>query len=458
MTSHIEIVNNTLLPFEIDVVKSEETHCIGECIPRSKQLDSVVPASVGDGSGVDSKKTKRFSVPIPLLTDFSKDWESYGSGTITLRLKPRIKNAENGPDDNHLLSGKVDVTASLQELRRSSHGRLRTATEVTCRSHDQLGLNVHPFAVQVVLSSTLVANDQVSLLVSLEPRAVIQNNMPVAMKVCTPMPQTFSTAKEEMGETQDVTYALEPHDRVEVFTPGPSIAVTVRPRDHPVAGNELDWMDAGWVDLPLVPEFSLQDPIVSLLPFANSGTSRPRRELGAEIFIVEGRKALNSIGASSKQMDNSISPRSNNRVDTRRGKERDENDALSFFLTVCHYGVDHTGTLLFEQAMPAQHQANAQTLRTMAVLWQSDKNVNDLTRSGVQRSFLDEAESFISGGDSMRNVSRNVAPQPLGAFASPRHRRRVSLLASSDVPICLLQMTMDGDEGLKRTLVSISFA
>ncbi|KAL3923709.1 MAG: hypothetical protein SGILL_001499 [Bacillariaceae sp.] len=458
LTSHVEIVNNTLLPFEIDVVTNEESHCIGKCIPRSKQVDALVPASVGDGSGVDSKKTKRFSVPIPLLSDFCKDWESYGSGKVTLRLKPCINDASSGLDDNHRLTGKVDLAASLLELRRSNKGRLRTKTETICKSHDHLGLSVHPFAVQVVLSSILVADEQVSLRVSLEPRAIIQNRIPVAMKIRTPMPQTFSTAKKEEGETQDVTYALEPYDRVEVFTPGPSIAVTVRPRDHPVAGNELDWMDAGWVDLPLVPEFSLQDPIVSVLPFANAGKtgpSRTRPELGAEILIVEGRKTLNTmIGSSSKQAEGPTSPRLNNRPDTRHSE--DDNGPLSFFLTVCHYGIDHTGTILFEQVMPAQNQATAQTLRTMAVLWQSDKNVNDLTRSGVQRSFLDEAESFISGGDSIRNISRPAtAPQPLGAFASPRHRRRVSLLANSDVPMRLLQMTMDGDEGLKRTLVSL---
>jgi vacuolar protein sorting-associated protein 13A/C len=460
LTSYVEIVNETLLPFEIDIVKNNEGHFVGECIPKRKQMDAMVPASVGDGSGVDSKKTKRFSVPVPLLSDFCKDWESYGSGTVTLRLRPSITKAESGIDNNHQPSGNVDLTASIIELRRSNKGRLRTKVEVTCRSHDQLGMNVHPFVLQVVLSMQLLADEQVSLSVSLEPRAIIQNRIPLAMKVRTPMPQTFSTAKKEEGETEGVTYALEPQDCVEIFTPGPSIAITVRPRDHPVAGNELDWMDAGWVDLPLVPEFRLQDPIVSMLPFSNAGETGPSssgREIGAEIFIVEGRKALNAIGDSlSKRSESpaSISLRVNSRQET--GRSMEDKEPLSFFLTVCQYGVDHTGTILFEQVIPPQTQATAQTLRTMAALWQSEKTVNNLTHSGIHRSFLDEAESFVlGGGESTRNISRYGEPQPLGAFASPQHRRRVSLLSNSDIPIRLLQMTMDGDEGLKRTMVCL---
>ncbi|KAL3923118.1 MAG: hypothetical protein SGILL_001838, partial [Bacillariaceae sp.] len=463
LSSHLEVENNTLLPFDIDFVTNHESHYVGKCTPKGKHADVNVPSAVGGAtSGIDSRKSKTFSVPIPLLSAFDKDWESYGSATVTLRLKPSITGVENCLDNSHELSGKVDLAASVLELRRSSKGILKTKADVTCRSHEQLGISVHPFALQVVLTAMLVADEQVRMIVSLEPRAIIQNRMPVAMKLRTPMPHTYSVSKKQERENKEVTYELEPQDRVELFTPGPSVAITVRPRDTPIAGNELGWIDAGWVDLPLVPEFSLLDPIVSILPFATNASAGPTRfgrDQGAEIFIVEGRKALSNMAESSLNQTEGgpSSPRYNNRQEKRKNQQDEE--PLSFFLTVCTYGVDHTGTILFEQVSGAQNQAQA--LRTMASLWQSDRNIKDIA-SSAHRSFLDEAESLITGsslipgGDSSRHLSRHIAPQPLGAFVSPRHRRRVTLMANSNVPICLLQMTMDSDEGFKRTMVSLS--
>jgi len=458
LTTHVEIVNRTLLPFEVEVVdQNDESHRVGRCLAKNTQLDTSTPSTVPSGDGVDSKKSKSFSIPIPLLTGFCKDWESRGKGKLTLRLIPLISEFEKSAHAVEL-SGKFDLMASLLELRRAPDGLIKSNMEVTCRSHE-LGREIHPFSLQVVLSMMLVADENVVITVSLEPRAVIENRIPLPMKFRTPMPQTFSKSRKEEVENKETTYELEPDARIEVFTPGPSIAMTMRPRDTPVAGNELGWMEAGWVDLPLVPEFRLQDPIVSELPFANERerqigeTNRARAE-GAEVFIVEGSDALESMldTTSPKNTDSQDSPPPipANNLQSRRSTSIDE--TLSFFLTVCYYGVDHTGSILFEQVMSASHNG----LQMMTSLWQSERSISDLSQSKRllgANSFLDEFDVFSGPDASQRRLSQaRLHPRPLGAFSSPRHRRRISLLSNARSPIRLLQMTMEGDEGLRRTL------
>ena len=374
---------------------------------------------------------------------------------MTLNLLPLITDPDSNGEIIALLSGKVDLAASLQEIRRSPNGHITSNHEVTCRSVEQSSNGVHSFTLRVLLSMTLVADEYVVINVALEPRGIIENKVPVAMKIRTPMPQTFSTSKSQEAANKEITYDLEPDARVEVFTPGPSIAITVRTRDNPVAGNELGWMEAGWVDLPLVPEFRLQDPIVSSLPFADArqqaiGDSTHFRNNGAEVFIVEGSEALATMAENgvlgnpeSRQIP---SPTSADYLQSRRRKTVD--GPSSFFLTVCHYGVDHTGNILFEQVQSASNPG----LHMMTSLWQSERSTNnDMNNSKTLasgRSLWDDPS--ISGSV----VSRRAPPEPLGAFSSPRNRRRITLLSNARQPIRLLEMTMEGSEGLRRTLVS----
>jgi hypothetical protein len=55
----------------------------------------------------------------------------------------------------------------------------------------------------------------------------------------------------------------------------------------------------------------------------------------------------------------------------------------------------------------------------------------------------------------VKRPSIQTIPRPFSAFASKRHRRRITLLPSGNVPLRILQMTMDGDAGFKTSMVSI---
>lgn len=449
LTTHIEIVNNTLLPFEVKVVANGGSTPVGLSVPKIRHVETGITDSLGTTSGIDSRKTRSFSIPIPLLEDFSKDWESYGSGTITLRLNPVIDDSEKRDSSNRLLSGKVDLTATLLDLKRSPKGFVFKRADVTCRSHEDSDRSTHPFTLQVCLKLSLIDDEHVVMIVELEPRAVIQNATPLPLTVRTPMPQTYSTAKMSIEDNQESSYELEPEKRIEVFTPGPSIAILLRPCDSPVAGNALGWIEAGWVDLPLAPEFSLQDPIVSVLPFSNN-ESNATNGIGAEIMVVEGQKSLDAMNGFAKSQDSGnspASPRSASNSELQGDANITADAPLTFFLTVRNYGVDHTGFLLFDQATGITNH----TTRMMSSLWMSERNI-DFSRSSMHHSFIDDIEAF-TGLDTSRNLSRRMSPQPLGAYASLQRRRRVSLLPNPSYPIRLLQMTMDGEDGYLRTMV-----
>jgi hypothetical protein len=278
--------------------------------------------------------------------------------------------------------------------------------DVTCRPEIQSGRPCDPFVLQVSLTITLLDKEHLSYHVFLQPRAVIENKMPVAISLKTPMPHTFSLSSSDDSSGKDVIHNLGPDGRVEVFTPGPSLAVTAKTSDMPVGGTTLGWMDGGWIDLPLVPEFQLPEPLTCIFPFAADPDPLARAGArGSEFIIAEGIDALEELllrGTQTKQPDPELAGVKLTSVG---------NSVRTFFVTVCFYAVDHTGDLLFE-------------------------SISLPTASMTRRS------------------SMQIMSKPFSAFASSRHLRRISLLPSSNTPIRLLQLTMDGDEGVRRSTVS----
>ena len=263
------------------------------------------------------------------------------------------------------------------------------------------------------------------------------------------VPQTFSTCEKEMNEDHnETTYLINPNDRVEIFTPGPSIAITTRTRDSPVAGHNLGWLDGGWVDLPLMREFSLPDPIISTLPLdVNQSLSVDRdspRGLGAEFFIVEGKERLGAIADMDSRKSKTES--SKTRVKAKHAGWRNKSiteEQLTFILTVRNYGVDHTGGILFEQGSMSDG---------LSPPWQSNRTSAIETQKGRNSRLLNE---FSDARNSLKAKRlRGQIPLPLGAFSSPVYGRRISLLPNAQSPIRLLQMTIEGTEGFRRTMVS----
>jgi hypothetical protein len=404
------------LPFRISGKCDGVTRPIGICRP-DKQIDLDKSALRTSNEGATSRDSSSFSIPINCLADFAKNWKDNGQAWVTFTISPDLPEIATEYKSTKL-SGTFEFLVRLQDLKKSRNGFVIRKVDVMCRADPQVGRSVDPLVVQVQLKMILGDELHPQVEVCLEPRAIVENKIPVGIQIRTPMPHTFcSSAQASVIKEKDSFYVLRPGDRIEVFTPGPSIAVTLRISEKPVAGSSLDWLDEGWIDLPLVSQFRLLEPISCLFPFSNDDSVAQvgYGARGNEFYIAEGFESLIELGAIENEAKGSISPSKTPET------QRSTNEAFpqrTFFVTVRYYGVDHTGDILFEQT----------------------------TNGDLSSSFSD----IRGGGRRKASGSR-----PFSAFASARHRRRISLLPAGDVPIRLLQLTMEQDVGWRRSMVSL---
>lgn len=414
LSSHVGVLNNTSLPFTLSVLVDGFQNDVGTCMANNQVKVSNTALSTKEG--LASKESHNFSIPIDLLRAFNEEWVNSGKSSVSLTISPSLINQPKTPG-NIKLSGVVDVTASLRQLKRSGDGCFISKSDVTCRPGGA-DRTIYPLVVQVLLKMILVDDAHVYIDVCLEPLAIIENKVPVEMKIRTPMPHTFSSSPKDDVLGEDVIYLLSPGDRIEVFTPGPSIALSMKTSDNPVAGNRLDWLDGGWVNLPLDTAFSLPEPISCFMPFISSSGDLQRNRIsrGSEFFIAEGFESLAELAANNDGKSSVKSPSSPAEASVSPSSTR---PLRTFYVTVCYYGVDHTGDILFEQA-------------------------------GTTNDNLGSSRNF--GSSSFRQKPLN----PFSAFASKRHHRRISLLPSGKVPLRIMQLTMDGVEGVTRSMVSQS--
>ena len=67
---------------------------------------------------------------------------------------------------------------------------------------------------------------------------------------------------------------MKPFGSIEIFTPGPSVAISMSCADLPIAGTATDWMSGGWLDIPLGSRKRLPEPIKLIFPFKTASLVR----------------------------------------------------------------------------------------------------------------------------------------------------------------------------------------
>ncbi|CAJ1900951.1 unnamed protein product [Cylindrotheca closterium] len=372
LTSNVSVFNHSSIPFAISVGMIDP-QSIGTCVAHNEQKTITALTAI---DGVASEQSNRCSVPMDFLTTFSKEWADTSQSSLFLRLSPNLKS-----DTSVVLSGLLDIASQFGEL---SHSGKVWRVDVFCQVTNGGSGNIDPFVVQVLVKGTLIDDKSINIDVFLEPRAVIENLFPIDISLRTKMPYTFSTAAQESGAGE---HDLKPMNRVEVFTKGDSIAIAMKPTDTASAGSTLEWID---LDLPLKSDFRLSEAVACHFPFAGS------KKRNSEFFIAEGYEGLDQL---SEVMADEVPKESGSKSSVR--KVSLEDPLRSFHVTVCCYGVDHTGEILFE----------------------SVESMNDRKQY-----------------------------HPFGAFSSGKDSIRLTMLPRSNVMLRLLQLTMEKQAGYKATL------
>lgn len=407
MSSSVDIVNKCSVPFKVSVTSSERltrqpaTGFIGTSTSRQRQRNASTPrhASYVRRDGRMTKPSSRLGVPISNLGAFHSDWASFQKCTLSLSISPEV---EGGTTESGGLVGGVAV--SLSRAMFHSHASVITSSfDVTCRSSGDEGERIEAFVSQVDVVASLIRGLP-HIEMSISPRASIRNVLPLSMSVRTPMPHTFSENVTRGQADEFDIHDLSPGSHIEIFTPGPSIAVCLRCTDNPVAGNPTDWMEGGWVDLPLVSEFRLDEPFYVYLPFPSGAANEsvPRRG-GTEVVIAQ-KLTLHWDPSPQREEDGESIEVS---------AEPNSDEWRKYLIGISHYAVDHTGEVLFEDAEPSA--AKSQLRSTLSPSAPSQIGQTRLT--------------------------------PLGAYRSERHLGRITLLPLGKNKIRILHLTMEGETG-----------
>jgi len=427
VSSGVDVSNRSSIPFSISGFKDGSVHSVGVCTGMSFETArrSVSRSQSVAKDGSISKPSRSFGIPVDLVDSFRTAWAEKSEASISLALSPRIECPHEGWE----WSGGTKLTVNGETFSSSSGHRISKKFDITCRPVSLTGAaiqdtprDLYAFVLQVHVLMVLVNGTDPAIEISLEPRAVITNQLPISVSIKTPMPHVFRQHSSGSPSRGDETIlAIEPSSYMEIFTPGPSIAILLKCADPPVGGTATDWMDGGWIDLPLVSEFRMQEPLDCMFPFVKK-TADPLSlagSRGSAFVIAEGGGNLANMSVSHQAATggSGSTPSETSAVELSAPPSVDE-DWRSFFITVSNYAIDHTGDILFEQLVGSRE----------AVLRRSSTGVDKVRRSQATQ----------------------VSP-PIGAYSTRRHRGRISLLPGPTVPIRLLHLTMEGDEGLRRS-------
>ena len=365
------------------------------------------------------KGSSFFGIPTDQVRSFWSEWRENALAKLRFMVSPAAYDAPNGWD----LVGTIEANVDAQSLRLSDRGIVKQQFEVTCRpsrnretpSTERPPLGCDPFILRASILVKLVDGRFPSLEISLEPRAILQNMLPVSIHVRSPMPHvnglTSPHAESDLHE-------LGTESRMEIFTPGPSIAIMIKCTDMPVGGTPTGWMEGGWVDLPLVSEFALPEPLRCLFPFVARGSDIPvGRQESSEFFITQGGAILSDAYLERVAQGHLDGHHSTSGIEVLEPSSKSHTNI--FYVTVCNYAVDHTGDVLFEKPGTPQPRASVRS-------------------------------SFSSSSKLDRSMSEPL--YPLGAYATRQHRGRITLLPAASEPIRLLHLTMEGDEGVRRSM------
>jgi vacuolar protein sorting-associated protein 13A/C len=394
LTSGVEILNTTSIPFMIGLVEKENIIHLGIC--EGNTACNVSKLRCRERKVQNS--SARFSVPAELLRNFRTAWSLHGGTTLRFQIAPLI----DGLPSNSMLSGFIDIALDAANIR----SKIRRRVDVSCReecSRSNQSANP-PFVFKYAASAEEVDGHVPALNIFLEPRAVLENTLPISMTIRSPMPYIFREAKIE-GEGNE-TYILDQLSRLEFFTPGPSIAIAIKCTDKPVCGTETGWIEGEWIDLPLNLDFMLIEPLRFVLPFARPGVISGSSIRGIEMFIVQG-----DLNLSEDSFTGNIP--SDQEIELTNGSSA---DYIAFSITSCNFAVDHTGEILFEEVEQSSRKSFRQSM------------------SGLSDHFVTDR-----GGAT------------LAAYSTQQHIGRLTPLPLSSKPIRLLHLTMEGDDGIVRS-------
>lgn len=373
------------------------------------------PQTSSLGSNAKSHRTMEwpsFGVPMDCLRTY--DVSTSINAGLTLLVSPHIHKSDPKPNavdtfvnkSSSEMWGVVALPPPYALMEMASGDDSKTSYEVICTTMNvEHGSGEIPLVAQAIVEVKLI-DFQPFIEIYLQPRLVLENRLPVSLFARTPMPYTYDSfghGGNKGGNFEDQSiHCLAPFDTLNIFTPGPAIAVSLKFSDVPVAGGLTNWLQGEWIEIPLSRasgnegrKYMKADAISCFLPFIDG-------QGGNEIFLVEEGHPYCSY-ASTVQHDSQIS----SRVILRK---------LCFVTP--NTAIDRTGDAMLEAYGVEEHDGASSDQRKLKRL-------------------------------SSKNIVRIIC-SPWSSFGVLRHRRRLTLLPISSTYIRMVVPETHGNKEVMR--------
>ena len=239
----MEVINRTVLDFSMSLID---------------QTGKYSPVTCSRGAGMQLENTtsfdslykvsKKFSIPADFLRNFTLS-KTYGSEAFEVLISPQLPAESSGGNGHEILQGMlpINTTGSRLESARSCH-------DVVCRPVDDSKSDY--FILQVTLDMSCVDDNFQMIHLLLEPRAVVENRLPVDANLEISRPYVFNSSSTREPSR---AHTLPQSGRIEIFSDGPTAPILAKLSDSSLAsGAELGWIDK--IDLPIKPGSCLEKP------------------------------------------------------------------------------------------------------------------------------------------------------------------------------------------------------
>jgi len=270
--SQVLIHNYTNFYLGVAMNKLPVIENVGMCVPQVKNIDSIRSTSIG--------------IPLASLGLYDEGEVSFSGFTICICCRT-YDNRAMATDENLTQKlnvdewGTITVPPKLTILRQLQNRMYDKTSEVSCGLVTTDGL-----VDSIVLNVTFHISDvggEPCIDIDIQPRCIIENNLPIAIELKTPMPNTHS---DKSRCIDDFTFhQLIPENRIHVYTRGPSLAFGVHCLENLVNGTPSTWTD--WITIPLGLKVGLVDNSNHIFPFVDD-------EVGGNHFLVSKVKSSNS--------------------------------------------------------------------------------------------------------------------------------------------------------------------
>jgi hypothetical protein len=196
LSSHVEIFNLTSLQFRISLIGDDSVHDLGlvEITRDHKHHASGLKNQSLLHENEELMTHSVFGLPAQLLRSFTVD----NSETLCVQVSPVLEGGEC------TLVGMFNIFQLEQLVEMATSDAEQSVIEVACHPISQRSSSPHSsLAVNVCFNVSLVDDAHPFVQLSIMPRLILTNKLPIDIMLRTPMPHTFNKKESSQSSSED---------------------------------------------------------------------------------------------------------------------------------------------------------------------------------------------------------------------------------------------------------------